>query len=136
MAESPGGKRRLPYLVLAYVCIGLAAAGVVLPLLPTVPFLIVAAWAAARGSPDLDAWLHEHPKFGPTLCAWREEGAIPTRAKVLACTMLALSWALIFAVTPSYWIPLVTAVFFIAVATFVCTRPAPKARAASVARPM
>ena len=136
MAESPGGKRRLPYLVLAYVCIGLAAAGVVLPLLPTVPFLLVAAWAAARGSPRLHAWLHQHPSFGPALCTWRDEGAIPTRAKVLACTMLAVSWAVIFALTPSYWVPLATGVLFIGVATYVCTRPAPKAREASVARPM
>ena len=129
MPERPDRKRRLPYLVLAYVCVGLAAAGAVLPLLPTVPFLLVAAWAAARGSPNLYAWLHRHPKFGPTLCAWRDEGAVPTRAKLLACTLLAVSWVSMLIFSPSPWVPAVTGVLFLSVATYVCTRPAPRREA-------
>lgn len=129
MPASARGRNRLPYLVLAYVCIALGAAGVVLPLVPTTPFLIVAAWAAARGSPRLHAWLHEHPRFGPTLCAWRDEGAVPTRVKVIACILLATSWIAMLVVASSWWIPAATGVMFIAVATYVCTRPAPKQRA-------
>ena len=128
MPESPVGRhRRLPYIILAYVCLGLAAVGAVLPLLPTVPFLLVAAWAASRGSPKLSAWLHQHPKFGPTLCAWRDEGAVPTRAKVLACTMLAVSWIVMLIFSASVWVPAVTGVLFVCVAAYVCTRPAPRA---------
>jgi uncharacterized membrane protein YbaN (DUF454 family) len=126
VAESPKGRRRLPYVILAYVCIGLAAAGVVLPLLPTVPFLIVAAWAASRGSPRLDRWLHEHPRFGPSLRAWRDEGAVPMRAKVLSCSLLAMSWIFVLLVTSSPWAPLATGILFVCVALYVCTRPAPR----------
>ena len=127
MAQSHRGKgRRLPYVIVAYVCIGLAAVGAVLPLLPTVPFLLVAAWAASRGSPQLDAWLHEHPRFGPPLRAWRDEGAVPARAKILSCVLLALSWGLILALSASPWVPAITGALFLCVATYVCTRPAPR----------
>ncbi|HEX2829004.1 MAG TPA: YbaN family protein [Burkholderiales bacterium] len=129
MTESPGDRRRrLPYIVLAYVCVGLGAAGVVLPLLPTTPFLIVAAWAASRGSPRLDAWLHGHPRFGPSLCAWRDERAVPTRAKVIACTLMLMSWLIMLFVTSSPWVPAITGVLFLCVGTYVCTRPAPGMR--------
>src|SRR5690606_41134853 len=57
--------------------VGLALAGTVLPLLPTTPFLLVAAWAFARSSPRLDAWLHAHPRLGPPLAAWQARRAIP-----------------------------------------------------------
>ena len=117
--------RRLPYLFLAYACVGLGAAGIFLPLLPTTPFLLVAAWAAPKGSPRLDAWLRQHPRFGPVLRAWREEGAVPTRAKWLACALMSLSWVLMLVTAPSPWVPVVTGLLFIAVAAYVCTRPAP-----------
>ena len=127
MEESPRDRRRrLPYVVLAYVCVGLGAAGVVLPLLPTTPFLLVAAWAASRGSPRLDAWLHGHPRFGPTLRAWRDERAVPTRAKWLACGLMFASWLIMLALASSFWVPLITGVIFVAVGTYVCTRPAPR----------
>ena len=119
-------RRRLPYIVLAYVCVGLGAAGVVLPLLPTTPFLIVAAWAASRGSPRLDAWLHGHPRFGPSLRAWRDERAVPTRAKVLACSLMFVSWVIMLLVTSSPWVPGITGVIFICVGTYLCTRPVPR----------
>ena len=129
MAESPESRpRRLPYIVLAYVCVGLGAAGVVLPLLPTTPFIILAAWAAARGSPRLDRWLHEHPRFGPTLCAWRDEGAVPTRAKIVACVLMFSSWVIMLAMTSSAWVPAITGVIFLCVGTYLCTRPAPRSR--------
>ena len=125
---SPPARWKLPYLVLAYVCIGLGAAGIFLPLLPTTPFLLVAAWAASRSSPRLNAWLHQHRHFGPILCAWRDEGAVPTRAKWLACTLLLLSWIIIAATATTIWPPLVTGALFVCVATYVCTRPSPKSR--------
>ena len=120
--------RRLPYLVLAYACIALGAAGVVLPLLPTTPFLLVAAWAAPKASPRLDAWLHQHPRFGPILTAWREERAIPKRAKWLACVMLLASWLVMLATTSLPWVPIATGILFVCVGTYVCTRPTPRPR--------
>ena len=118
--------RRLPYLLLAWACIALAAAGVVLPILPTTPFLLVAAWAAPRASPRLDAWLLDHRQFGPVLRAWREERAVPTRAKRIAWLLLLASWIGIAATARSPWVPAAMGVFFLCVAYFLYTRPRPR----------
>ena len=126
MTSRPAAHRRLPYLCLAYACVALGAAGVFLPLLPTTPFLLVAAWAAPKGSPRLDAWLHGHPRFGPLLRAWDEERAVPTRAKWLACILMLLSWTIMLLTTSSLWVPVITGLLFLGVGAYVCTRPAPR----------
>ena len=66
------------YLVAGWLSLGLGAIGAVLPLLPTVPFVILAAFCFARSSPRLEAWLVGHPVFGPHIAAWRDYGAIIT----------------------------------------------------------
>ncbi|MEA3251843.1 MAG: YbaN family protein [Pseudomonadota bacterium] len=115
--------RRLAYLCLAYGCVGLGAAGIVLPLLPTTPFLLVAAWAAPKGSARLDEWLHRHPYFGPPLRAWREQRAVPKRAKWLACLLLLVSWLILLSTSDSAKVPLITGLLFSCVAIFLVTRP-------------
>lgn len=75
---------RALWLVVGLFFTGLGFVGLFLPVLPTVPFLIVAAAAFARSSRRLEAWLLEHRQFGPLIRAWRETGAIPRRAKLLA----------------------------------------------------
>ena len=62
---------------LAAVCVALGLLGVVLPGLPTVPFLLLAAWAGGHGWPALEVWLLQHPRYGPGLRQWRERGAVP-----------------------------------------------------------
>ena len=62
-----------------------------LPVLPTVPFLLLATWAAGKGWPALEARLLNHPRFGPHIRRWREHGAVPRRAKWMASVMMAVS---------------------------------------------
>jgi uncharacterized membrane protein YbaN (DUF454 family) len=64
--------------------VGLGAVGAVLPLLPTVPFLLLAAFCFARSSERLHGWLISHPRFGPSITAWNDRGAISLMAKRLA----------------------------------------------------
>ena len=85
----------------------LGAIGIVLPLLPTVPFVILAAFCFSKGSRRWEAWMLEHPKLGPIVRDWREHHAVPLRAKQLATVMMAISctgtW--FFAPPRFAWIP-------------------------------
>lgn len=79
---------RLLWRALAVLSVTLAVIGAVLPVMPTVPFLILAAWAGGKGWPALEAWLLDHAHFGPHIRQWRERGAVPRRAKWLATIMM------------------------------------------------
>ncbi len=96
MGAQPG---KTGFRILAYMSVGgLAAAGVVLPLLPTTPpFVILAAFFASKSSPPAFArWLEEHPTFGPAIEEWRARRAIPRKAKLLAFAMMGgLSWSML-----------------------------------------
>lgn len=124
-----GGRVRPAYAALAYVCIALALAGIVLPGLPTTPFVLVAAWAAARGCPSADRWLRDHRLLGPLLHDWETQRAVPRRAKWLAVGLLGASWGAMFLYTDGPLVPVLCAPLFIAVALFVTTRPAPRPQA-------
>lgn len=84
---------------LAIIALALGLVGAVLPALPTVPFVLVAAWAASRGWPSLERWLLRHPHFGPSLRRWREGGIVPRRAK-WAATLMMLASTITLALLP------------------------------------
>jgi len=109
--------------VLAYISIGLAAIGVVLPLLPTTPFVLLAAFFASKGSPAFANWLEEHPSFGPAIRDWRRNRVIPLRAKVLACGMMLLSWGILFAMGAATVVLAISGTFLAGVASYLLTRP-------------
>ena len=77
--------------LLAVASLALGIAGLFLPVLPTVPFVLLAAWAAARSSPRLARWMEVHPHMGPHIRAWRQGGIVPRRAKWLATVMMGTS---------------------------------------------
>ena len=77
--------------LLASAALLLGAIGVALPGLPTVPFLLVAAWAGSHGWPELEQRLLEHPRYGPSIRAWRQNRAVPRRAKWAASVLIAIS---------------------------------------------
>lgn len=113
------------WLALASLCVAAGAIGVVLPGLPTTPFLLVAAWAAPKGSPKLAAWLHNHPKFGPMLDAWHTQRAVPFRAKVAAVLLMSFSWSLLWIVGVPLMFIALSGLFFLALSAFLITRPLP-----------
>ena len=85
---------RLGYLSLGFLSLGLGAIGVFLPLLPTVPFMILAAYFFARSSPRLEAKLLDHAQMGPHIRAWREKGAVSRKGKRAALTAFGISAAI------------------------------------------
>lgn len=96
--------RRL-YLVLGLALVAIGFVGAFLPVLPTTPFLILATACFARSSQRLEAWLLDHPRFGPLLRAWREHGAIPRRAKFMALAGSAFGFAVFHQVSPPGLLP-------------------------------
>jgi len=88
--------RRMLWRLLAATALGLGALGVALPGLPTVPFLILAAWAGGHGWPELEQRLLEHPHYGPSIHAWRTSRAIPRKAKWLATVFIGISLGMLF----------------------------------------
>ncbi|MFT4149240.1 MAG: YbaN family protein [Paracoccaceae bacterium] len=75
---------RLVWLMLGCLSLAIGIVGVFLPLLPTVPFLLLAAIGFSRSSKRLHDWLLSHPIYGPPISRWQERGAISRRAKIVA----------------------------------------------------
>jgi hypothetical protein len=113
---------RIVYLVLGFVSLALGAVGAVLPLLPTVPFVLLAAFFFARSSPALERRLTEHPRFGPHIVAWRSRGAISRNGKNAATLLFGVSAAIGLATLSLPWnlLPLAAAALGIG---WIRTRP-------------
>lgn len=111
------------YRILAYISLSLGVAGIALPLLPTTPFVLLAAWCASRSSPAFEAWLHGHRTFGPVIRNWQERRAVPERAKWLALLLLATSWLMLWLMGMPFAVLVVTGVFFTGLVAFLATRP-------------
>jgi len=82
---------RLALTAAGLLCTALAVLGIFLPLLPTVPFLLLAAACFARSSERFHGWLLGHPQFGPLIRDYLEGQGMPLRAKIVALTMIWVS---------------------------------------------
>jgi len=122
---APVRRWRWAWWLLAYASLGLGLIGVALPGLPTVPFVLLAAYAAARGSGRLHRWLLAHRRFGPMIHAWQAYGAVSRRAKWLATAMMAASAGLMFLTAPEWWMAALGSAIMAVVATWLWLRPEP-----------
>jgi uncharacterized membrane protein YbaN (DUF454 family) len=112
--------------LLAYASLGLGIVGIVVPGLPTVPFVLLAAFAAARGSQRLRDRLLADRRFGPMIRDWEREGAVSRRAKRVATAMMAACAVVMFLTAPKWWMAATGTAFMAAVATWLWRRPEPR----------
>jgi uncharacterized membrane protein YbaN (DUF454 family) len=122
---------RALWLTVGCVAVALGAIGVVLPLLPTTPFLIVAAWCFARSSRRLHRWLLANRHFGPLIRNWQENGAIDRRSKTLAVGTMAVSPAFSWGIGVPDWAIGAQVVVLVACAAYILSRPDGPSEAAS-----
>jgi len=124
--EGSGHRRaRWAWWLLAYASLGLGLVGIVVPGLPTVPFVLLAAFAAARGSQRLHAWLLAHRQFGPMIRDWEAQGAVSRRAKRLATLMMAACALVMFLTAPAIWMAAMGTAIMAVVAAWLWRRPEP-----------
>ncbi len=114
---------KLFYIALGWGAVALGLLGVVLPVLPTTPFLLVAAFAFGKSSPRARAWLIDHAHFGPAIADWEERGAISRRAKTLAVSMMSLVFVASLVMGAPWGVLAAQALLMGAGAAFVLTRP-------------
>jgi uncharacterized membrane protein YbaN (DUF454 family) len=116
---------RITWLVVGFVALALGALGIALPLLPTTPFVLVAAFAFAQSSEKLHQWLLDHNVFGPLIDNWQRHGAISRRAKLLSVVSMAAVLVISVAMALPMVVIVVQVVVLGAAALFILTRPLP-----------
>lgn len=120
------GPLRYVLAVVAWVSLALGLIGVVTPVLPTVPFIILASWAGMRSSRRVHDYLESHRVFGPILRDWREHGAIQRRTKVVASLSMAAGAVVLWWLSPAPpWVPALVTAVMAAVAVWIWMRPEP-----------
>ena len=110
------------YLIGGIVAVATGVVGIFVPLLPTVPFMLLAAWLFGKSNPAWEQRLLDHPTYGPHIRAWRESGAISRKGKAWAVIGLTISAVVGLVFLQSHWrfVPLGVA---LVTGTWILTRP-------------
>ncbi len=117
--------RRALWLAGGGLSLGLGVIGVFLPILPTTPFMLLAAFCFAKSSERLHGWLVNHPRFGPSIRNWQAHGAISKGAKIAAVLTMAGVLLVSFLLGLKMTVIIIQAVVMLGAATFILTRPFP-----------
>ena len=114
---------RYLWLIFGFFAMGCAIVGAILPLVPTTPFLLLAAYAFARSSPRFHGWLINHPRFGPLITNWQRNGSIDRRSKRMAVGLMLFALVTSWLLGASTRILGIQAVVLATSAAFILTRP-------------
>jgi len=115
---------RAVYFSLGWLFFALGAIGVLLPVMPTTPFMLLALWAFARSSDRFHNWLYNHRFFGPPLQQWNQHRVIPLPAKIMSVSFMSISFVFMLFFSPLVmWLKLVIASLMIYGAWFILSKP-------------
>lgn len=117
------GAQRGFWFAVGWAALALGAVGVMLPILPTTPFVILAAFAFGKSAPRLRAWLENSRAFGPVIADWRCHGAIAPRVKALAIAMMVAVFSVSVAMGLALFVLVVQAGCMTVAAAFILSRP-------------
>ena len=114
---------RLVWIGLGLLAVGLGVVGLLLPLLPTTPFMLLAAACFAKSSPRLHDWLVNHRVFGPAIADWRDHRAIRPKAKRMALVAMSAAFGLSLFLGLPVRVLAVQAVVLVVMGSWIWTRP-------------
>lgn len=114
------------FFILALLALALGILGIILPGLPTTPFILLAAWAATKSSPRLQNWLERHPLFGALILDWKNGHTVKRKAKWAATLMMCLCGIILTLWVSQLWIILLAISCMTATLTWLWLRPEPE----------
>lgn len=115
--------KRIILIIIGWLAVVLATLGVVLPLLPTTPFLLLAAWCFARSSPRFHHWLLYRSWFGSYIRHWQEHRALPPGAKPRALIFIVITFAVSLYLVNILWVRLLLLMMMCALLFFMWRMP-------------
>lgn len=92
------------YLIFGILATALGFVGIFIPGLPTVPFVLLAAWLFMKGSPKLDLWIRNHQHLGPIIQDYKKGKGVQIKTKMIAIGSMILSVITTFLLMESWWV--------------------------------
>ena len=117
--------RKYVYIILGLICVALAYIGIVIPGIPTTPFLLLAVWFFSKSSNRLELWITQHKIFGQVILDWKDGRGIRTRSKIYAVILIILSFSSTIYIAFPYYIDIIFILGAIVLCTFIISRPNP-----------
>ncbi len=117
---------KILYLIIGWIALVLGIIGAFLPIMPTVPFLIVALWGFSKSSEKFHNWLYTHKLYGPMLQDWDKHRVIPIWGKAWAIIAMSGSLVIMFNMNIPIWAVFIAAIIMISVAIFILRCPSRK----------
>ena len=115
---------RVIYFIAGWIFFSLGIIGLLLPVMPTTPFMLLALWAFSRSSERFHNWLYHHKLFGPPLQMWQRHRVIPLAAKIVSVGFMSISFIFMLVYLPfAIYLKISIAALMIFGAWFILTKP-------------
>ena len=114
--------KKYVYLSFGFICLGLGFLGLLLPLMPTTPFILLTAWFFSRSSKKFENWLMNHKTFGLLIINWKEHRAIDRKSKIYSVIMIIVTFFITTFFIPLFYADVFLIVLGIILCLFIITR--------------